>query len=96
MDIGIYENNTFECRNDIVEFGGVGLQELPACRNIEEEIAYKEVASYGASARLLSCNLTSCKRQLGTDILRFKTSLELHLRNGSDRRKSLATEAHGG
>ena len=48
MDIGIYENNTFECRNDIVEFGGVGLQELPACRNIEEEIAYTEAASYGA------------------------------------------------
>ena len=45
--LGIYKGYTLESAYNVVKFGGVRLQELPSCRNIEEEILYLEVASDG-------------------------------------------------
>ena len=45
--LGIYKGYALESAYNVVKFGGVRLQELPSCRNIEEEILNLEVASDG-------------------------------------------------
>ena len=45
--LGIYKGYALESAYNVVKFGGVRLQELPSCRNIEEEILNLEVASNG-------------------------------------------------
>ena len=52
-DVGIDESDAFVCRKDIVQFGGIGLQELTSCRDIEEEVVNNEVTAYWTRDRLL-------------------------------------------
>ena len=47
VDGGIHECDPLEGGQDITEFGGVGLQELPTRGNVEEEILDLEVTTHG-------------------------------------------------
>ena len=44
----IDEHYALKCLGDVAHLRGVGLEEFPACRDIEEEILYEEIATYGA------------------------------------------------
>ena len=46
MDVRIYEYDPFEGRQDITQFGGVRLQELPSGRDIEEEVLHLEATAH--------------------------------------------------
>ena len=52
-NVGIYQHYAFESREDVVQFGGVRLEELPACGHIEEKVLDNEIAAYGTRDRLL-------------------------------------------
>ena len=53
MDVGIYEYDPFESRQDITQFGGIRFQELPAGRDIKEEVLHLEVTAHRTGYGLL-------------------------------------------
>ena len=46
--------DTLKSREDIIQFRGIGLQELPACRHIKEEVLNLEVRTYRTGSRFLT------------------------------------------
>ena len=57
MDIRIYQYNTFESRQDIIQFRSVRLQEFPSCRNIEEQVLNFEITADRTCYRFLAHHL---------------------------------------
>ena len=53
MDVGIYEYDPFESRQDITQFGGIRFQELPTGRDIKEEVLHLEVTAHRTGYGLL-------------------------------------------
>jgi hypothetical protein len=53
-DVGIDQHDAFEGCNDIVQLCGVGLQEFPACGNVEEKILNLKTAAHGTRTRFLT------------------------------------------
>ena len=94
-DVGIDQYDALKCRQDVVELCIVGLEELTSGRHVEEKILHHEVGTFGTGTRFLSRHLTTGDGQMRTDVLSPLPRLQFHLRYGSDRRQSLATESHG-
>ena len=94
-DLGIDQYDALECRQNVIELGIVGLEELAAGRYVEEEILHHEVGTFGTGTRLLSRHLTTGNGQMRADVLSLLPCLQFHLSYGSDRRQSLTTESHG-
>ena len=94
-DLGIDQHDTLECRQNVVELGIVGLEKLAARGDIEEEVLHHEVGAFGTCTRLLPCHLTTGDGQMRADVFALLPRLQFHLRYGSDRRQSFATEPHG-
>ena len=95
MDIGIDQNDALEGGEDVAEFGGVGLQELPACRHVEEEVIDLEVTTHRTGGRLLSRHLRACYHQTRTYLILLTAREQLYLSHSSDRGQGLTTESHG-
>ena len=54
IDVGIDEYDTFESRQDIIQLGGIGLEELTTGRDIEKQIADKETAAHSTGTWFLT------------------------------------------
>ncbi len=93
-DVGIDQHDALEGRQDIVKFSIVGLEKLATGRHVEEEVLHHEVGTFGTGTRFLSRHLATGDGQMRADVLALLPRLEFHLRNGSDRRQSLAPESH--
>ena len=46
IDVGIDEYDTFESRQDIIQLGGIGLEELTTGRDIEEQVADEKTTTH--------------------------------------------------
>ena len=72
-NLRINQYNTLESGNDIVEFGGIRLQELTTGRDVKEEIADRKTASHTTRARLLPYYMGAGQRQTGTHLIILTT-----------------------
>ena len=93
-DIGINEYDTFEGSKDISEFGGVALEELPACWDIIKEVVDLEVTSHRTGNGFLTRNLRARNTDKGTYLFIGGTCHQFHLCHSSDGGKGLTTESH--
>ena len=93
--LGIDQHDALEGRQDIVQLGGVGLEELTAGGDVEEEVADREAAAHGTGARLVTLDTRGGQRETGAYLVGLAAGAQLDLRHGSDGRQGLATEAHG-
>jgi len=94
-DIGIDEDDALEGRQDIVQLGVVGLEELTSGGHVEEEILHHEVRPLGTGTRLLPRHLSTGDGEMCADVLTPLPRLEFHLCHGGYRRQRLAAESHG-
>ena len=56
-NVGIYQSYTFESCDDVVQFGGVRLEELTSRWDVIKEIFDNKVTSHRAGARFLTREL---------------------------------------
>ena len=84
-DIRIDQCDTFESRQDIVEFRSIRLQEFTTGRNIEEQVLNDEVTAFGTRTRLLTDKTAASNGQVGTDILVPTPRFQFYLRHSSNR-----------
>ena len=54
IDVGIDEYDTLESRQDIIQLGGIGLEELTTGRDIEKQVADEETAADRTGTRFLT------------------------------------------
>ncbi len=94
-DVGVDEHDALEGRDDIVEFGGVRLQELPACGHVIKQILDEEVGTLGTRAGLLSHKPRPGDGEVCAQVGTAQTRLEFHLCHCRDGSQGLAPEAHG-
>lgn len=92
--LGPDQHDAFEGIDDVVQFGGVGFQELTSGRDIEEEVLDQKVASYRTGTGLLTCKTAAGDRKVCAKLLAFHTRLQLDLCNGGDGSQCLAAEPH--
>ena len=92
---GMHQRDALELGHDVGEFGAVGLEELAACRHVEEEVLHQEIAAAGAGRRLLALHLRAGNQQAGAQLVLLAAGLQLHLGHGGYGGQGLAAEAHG-
>jgi hypothetical protein len=76
VDGWIHEYDPLEGGQDITEFGGVGLQELPSSGYVEKEVLDLEVTAHGTGDRLLRLHLRTCNPDTGTYLILFTARLQ--------------------
>ena len=87
--------DALEGREDIIQLGGICLEELPAGGNIVKEVVDTEIAAYRTGHRLLTDHPRGMERQTGAYLVAGHARGEHHLRHGSDGGQRLAAEPHG-
>ena len=75
MDIGIHQRNTLIGGEDIVQFGGIRLQELPTGRDVIKEVLNTEITTHRAGHRLLVNHLRTGNGKLGSNLVSRHTGL---------------------
>ncbi len=79
MNVWIDQDNPLKGHQDIVQFRGIGLQELPTSRNIKEKVINPEITAHRTSNRLLPYNTRSLQHQFCTYFFPLHTSDKFHL-----------------
>ena len=91
----IDQHDALEGCQDVVQLGGIGLQELTTGRDIEEQVAHSKRAAYRTGARLLTLHPRCREGQTGAYLIVLPTSAQLYLCHGGNRGQRFTTEAHG-
>ena len=94
MDIRINQRDTLVGGEDIIQFGGVRLEELPTGRDIVEEVLHTEVTTHRTSHGLLIDNLRTSNRDLCTKLIFRHARLQFHLGDSSNGGQRLSPETH--
>ena len=95
-DVGVHEHDAFQLGGDVGEFRLVGLQELTACRDIEEEVLDDEVGAYGTGRGLLRHHPRALEDEMCSQLAVGHARSQFHLRHRGDGGQRLTAEAHGG
>ena len=93
-NVGVDECDALECGDDIVEFGGVRLEELAAYGDVVEEVADGEVATYGALHGFLRHEARTGDGECRAEVVVGSACAQFHLSYGGDRSERLTAEAH--
>ena len=93
-DVGIDQGYALESRDNVVQFSGVRLQKLAACRHVIEEIVDREIASYGAGTRFLARETAARDKQLRPDFVLFLPGSQFHLSHSGNRSQGFSAETH--
>ena len=88
------QGNALKFGNDVLKFGGVCLKEFPACRDIEEQVLYAEIASGRACDRLLSYHLRTFYLYQCSGFVFFPSRLQFEFSNCGNGCKGLSPEPH--
>ena len=94
-NLRIHQGDALKGCQDIIQFGGVRLEELSSSRNIIEDVAHREDGSHGTGTRLLPFVSGSRDGNQSSNLVTFLSGFQFHLRHCGDRGESLTTESHG-
>ena len=84
IDFRINQDDTFKRRQNIIQLRRIGFQELTTCRNIKEDIADREAATYCTGTRFLTLYPRAHKMKTRPHLIRGATRTELHLSYSCD------------
>ena len=89
------ECDALEGRQDVVEFGGIALEELTAGRDVVEQVAHGDAGADGTGTGLLALDTRGSELEEYADLVGGTARAQLYLRHGDDGRQGLAAEPHG-
>ena len=92
---GIDKDDALEGLGDVVHLGGIGLEELPASGDIEEEVLNEEIGTCGTADDVLLYELRTVDAHEGAYFVLTATCLECNLGYSGYAGKGFATKAHG-
>ena len=90
----IYQDYPFKSLRDVAHLRGIGLKELPACRNVEEYVLDKEVGTHRTRNDFLLHELGAVDAQARPHFAVLCTGLQRHLRHRRNAGKGLTAESH--
>src|SRR5690606_25650103 len=90
--IGMGKCQALELINDMLEFDRIGLQEIPARRNVVEQILYTDTSSLFTGNWFLLLYLRSFNHNTGAQFVCGKSRSHFHLRHGSNRREGFTAK----
>ena len=94
VEVRINQDDTLEGDEDVAEFGGIRLEELPPGGYIVKEVLHLEVTAYGTCRRLLTDHLRRSYLQPCTHFVVGPARQQFHLGHCCDGGQGLTTEAH--
>ena len=93
-DLGIDQHDMIELRQEVTQLRLVGLEELTAYGDVEEEVGDLDVRAHGADTRLLAYDVRAVYLQQRARLVLGAAGSHLHLRHGADGRQRLSAETH--